>query len=269
MKRAPTIKCKRGRWSPYTLHPKSQIYLKSQAEFRRLCQMQEEIAKDVADANTVMTFFGGSVQEGDAHPKVKELQERLAKAKYVNTILDVFTQITEKNAKTFDKPLPLLHHLRKIAYDAIKERPDALPIAHPDDSMSPSIFDLLMDTEIMRVVHREISSGLPFPAALVEAAEDFLRHKHYTVTGDVTQQRMIKLDRDTTMINLDQHDIIKSDFDIPQQSITLSNNGKMPYCALMMHNGKELGLFRRVTGHNLHFLRKTDGYHLACKYEVW
>ena len=272
MKNAPTVKCtKRGRWSPYTINTKSQIYLKTQAEFRRLCQIHDEIVKDVSDANTILTFFGGKMQEGDAHPKIKELQERLEKAKYANVIIDVFTQITEKNAKIFNKPLPLLHYLRKIAYHAIKDRPDVLPIAHPEDSEAPSIFDLLMDTEIMRVVHREILPGLPFPVALVEAAEDFLRHNHYTVTGDASQQRMIKLDRDTVIINLDQTDIIKSDFDVPQQLITLpiADDHKMPSCALMMHDGKELGLFRRVTGHNLHLLRKEDGYHHACKYEVW
>ena len=246
---------KKGFWTPRKVT--DEIANKLQAERIRLTQMQGKIAHDLEDVEPLMALMGNGMP---LHPNSLESEELKQKIGYVNVIVAVMQMIPV--TRSFDDATNFLHYLRDEAWKRGPLGPK---------SKGVTIFDVVDGCGLI-ICHPTAGKASFYspPPELVDAANFFLRERHYKASHGIGDQRVVKLDDQTSIINLDADDRPKEVLGVPNQRVTvLGAASNLPQWALMIQNGQTLGLFRRAAQPHAFVIYNGDSAKDACKYEAY
>ena len=258
-KKALISNVKKGFWTPNYLN--WEIMNRIRAEAKRLLQMRREMAWEMDAAGSVMTLLGGNVPMGKVHPKEHEAEDLTRKIRYMQAIVRVMLKLPI--TKSFNDHIAFLHYIRDAAWK------HGMFDAKGD---LPTVFDIVDHNG--EVIAHATSGEAAFynpPPELVDAAKLFLRVRRYKANRDLKSMRLVKIDAETSIINLTTEDRVASRFDIPKQCIKVVGNANaMPEWALMMQDGESLGLYRRAADPSGFVIRADKTAACAtCKYEVY
>lgn len=256
-KKALISNIKKGFWTPNKVS--REIMNKLRAEENHLLQMQREMAWDMDAAGSVMMLMGDEVPMGKVHPKKLEVEEFKRKILYIQAIVIVMLKLPI--TKSFNDPIAFLHYLRNAAWQQDLSA----------KSEWPTIFDIVdhNDEIVAHVTSGEAAFYNP-PPELVDAAKFFLRVRRYKADPNIKNMRLVKIDENTSIINLTAEDRIQSRFEIPNQCIKVAGTASaMPEWALMAQEGETLGLYRRAADPHGFVIRADKTAHETCKYEAY
>lgn len=252
-----------GLWTPVTLTGNSDIVLKIVA--RNRCFREKEATMQAAV--TLTTLMGGEVSR--CEPSTEQQTEQRTSITYSYILLEIMDRISKLLVKcpSFDNVMDFLKFMRHFVLHA--RELESFPLALPSDPSSPSILDCEDDNG---AIYRDGSTWNPpyyKPSLLLkEAAREFLRVPKLNIAGSINTKRLVMVNKEMGVVNLNAADKFKSEYNVPNQKI-LVRGKRLPKCAIMRHNGKYFGTYRRVDNTNLVLLKHNNKFDMAATYEVW
>lgn len=248
----------KGFWTPNKVTSTTMNRL--QAKVQRQLQLQQEKAWEMEAAESVMMLMtGDKLPMGAMHPDAHEVKELELEIKYIHAIIDVMLKIPR--TRSFDNAIRFLHYLRGEAWKR----------GVLQTNKAPTIFDIVdLNGEIVSYPTAGEAAFYEPPLELLEAAKFFLRVRRYKANVDLKSTRIVKLDKDTSIINLDAGDRINAVLDVPDQRIAVAGSASdLPKWALMTREGEDLGLYRRSAEPNGFVIHPDKTAHETCVYEAY
>ena len=254
-KKALVTAIKKGYWTPTKVS--LEIMNKVQAEVNLLLQMQCELAKDMKHVESLILLMGN---EMPMHPSSDEIDELKLKIGYLHAIIAVMLKVP--TLKSFDNAIDFLHYLRGEAWNR------GMFEAGTKES---TIFDIVdMCGVIMRHPTAGKASFYTPPCELLDAAKVFLRVRQYKASPEIGSQRVVKIDEQTSIINIDAADRTKEVLGVPNQCITvLGATTDLPQWAIMVQKGQTLGLYHHAAEPHAFVIYNGNSAQDACKYQAY